>query len=493
MDYYNVPPNFIWGLATSANQVEGAWNEGGKGFSIADIEKYDSAKDQNDYQKVNQITTSDIQTAMADKNTAAYGKRHGVDFYHRYDSDLTLLKQTGISALRTSIAWSRIFPQGDEKEPNLEGLKFYDHLFAKMQALKIQPIITLSHYEMPLQLVLKYNAWYDKKVADYFVKFAKLVIDRYHGLVKYWIPINEIDSILRHPYSSGGLVEDRFPHKNFQEVIYQALHNQITASAAITNYIHENYPDLMVGSMITSTMVYPYNSDPQNMLQATAVMRESLNFSDVQIRGQYPPVLLQKIKNLQLDVKMTKQDLRTIAKGTADFVAFSYYSSVCTAYNTDGLKVTKANRTAGVFNKYLPVSEWGWQIDPIGLRLTLINLYDRYQKPLFIVENGLGAKDTLTKDQRIHDEYRIDYLKKHIAQMLESVNNDGIELMGYLMWGTTDMVSASTTQMSKRYGLVYVDLDDYGKGTYQRYKKDSFYWYKDLLSYDRQIPKKFFE
>lgn len=490
---YHLPENFMWGVATSANQVEGAWNENGKGMSIADCERFNPHQDLNDYRKVNKMSTAEIKAAMSDHSTKSWGKRHGVDFYHRYNEDLAALAKTGINAMRTSIAWTRIFPNGDDKQPNEKGLQFYDHLFSKMNTLGIQPIITLSHYEMPLHLVLRYNSWYDPRVADYFVRFAKTVIDRYHDLVKYWIPINEIDSIIRHPYSSAGLVEDRFPGQDFEEVTYQSMHNQFVAAARITKYIHDHYHDLKVGSMITSTMVYPYNSDPRNMLKATQTMRSSYNFADIQVRGRYPKVLLQEIKAKGLHLKITNQELKLIKENTADFVAFSYYSSVCTAYDTTGLKVTKANRTVGVYNKYLPESEWGWQIDPIGLRLILINLYDRYQKPLFIVENGLGAKDNLTADGKVHDDYRIEYLSKHIHEMLKSMTEDGIELMGYLVWGTTDMVSASTTQMSKRYGLIYVDLDDEGNGTYQRYLKDSYFWYQKLLSHGNEIPESFFE
>lgn len=491
MTNYHVPQNFMWGVATSANQVEGAWNEDGKKMSIADCERFNPHQDLNNYRKVNDMTSAEIDQALRDKTSKAWGKRHGVDFYHRYSSDLEMLAKTGINSMRISIAWTRIFPNGDDSKPNQAGLDYYQHLFEKMNSLGITPIVTLSHYEMPLNLVLNYNAWYDKKVADFFYNFAKVVIDQYHDLVQYWIPINEIDSIIRHPYSSAGLVKDRFPDKNFKEVIYQAMHNQFVASAEITKYIHENYPTLRVGSMITSTMVYPYNSDPRNMLKATQIMRESYNFSDIQIRGRYPKVLLKQIEEMELQVKMTESELKLIAKNTADFVAFSYYSSVCTAFDATGLKVTKANRTMGVYNKYLSESEWGWQIDPVGLRLILINLYDRYQKPLFIVENGLGAMDKLTSDGKVHDQYRIDYLKAHINEMLKSIKEDGIELMGYLIWGTTDMISASTTQMSKRYGLIYVDLDDEGNGTYKRYPKDSYYWYQKLLSYGSKIPESF--
>lgn len=493
MKCYTVPQDFMWGVATSANQVEGAWNEDGKGMSIADCERYNPHQDLNDYKRVNSMSTAELNQAIKDHSTKKWGKRHGVDFYHRYPSDLKLLAKAHINAFRISIAWTRIYPNGDDSEPNQKGLEYYDSLFKTMKDYGIQPIVTLSHYEMPLNLVLKYDAWFDKKVADYFVKFSKTVIDRYHNLVKYWIPINEIDSIVRHPFSSAGLVEDRFPDQNFTQVIYQAMHNQFIASAKITAYIHKNYPEAKVGSMITSTMVYPYNSDPRNMFKATETMRENYNFSDIQVRGAYPKVLLDHMQKIGVDIPITQEDKALLEANTADFVAFSYYSSVCTAYDTTGLKITKANRTTGVYNKYLPESEWGWQIDPVGLRIILINLFDRYQKPLFIVENGLGAKDALTSNNYVHDQYRIDYLRQHIKQMLLSLQNDGIDLMGYLMWGSTDMVSASTTQMSKRYGLIYVDLDDNGNGSYTRTLKDSYYWYQKLLSFGTEIPTAYLE
>ncbi len=493
MDEYQVPKGFLWGVATSANQVEGSWNEDGKGISIADCERFDPHQDLADYKSVNKMTTQQLKVALNDKTSKSWGKRHGVDFYHHFREDIKKLAELGITTFRTSIAWSRIFPNGDDEKPNEAGLKFYDDLFAELKKYHIQPIVTLSHYEMPLNLVLNYNAWYDKKVADMFVRFSKTVIDRYHDIVKYWIPINEIDSIIRHPYSSAGLVEDRFPNHNFEAVIYQAMHNQFIASAQIIKYIHKNYPDIKIGSMITATMVYPYNSDPANSLKARQVMRESYDFSDIQVRGYYPKSLLLRLKKKGIDLKITDSDKKLLKENTADFVAFSYYSSICTAVDTTGLKVTKANRTKGVYNKYLPTSQWGWQIDPVGLRIILLDLYDRYQKPLFILETGLGAKDELTSDGKVHDQYRIDYLKKHIEQMLISMQDDGVKILGYCIWGTTDMISASTTQMSKRYGLIYVDLDDEGNGSYKRYLKDSYYWYKDLLAHGNVIDKKFFD
>ncbi|WP_457951907.1 glycoside hydrolase family 1 protein [Lactiplantibacillus pentosus] len=488
MDYFKTAPNFMWGVATAANQVEGGWDEDGKGMSIADCMRYRPKIDTNDYQAVNQMDSHEIELALADHSTKGWAKRHGVDFYHRYREDIKLLAATGINTYRFSISWARIFPNGDDTEPNQAGLDFYLAIVKELAKYHITPVVTLSHYEMPLNLVLKYDSWYDRRVIDYFERYAKTVIDYLHQYVQYWIPINEIDSIIRHPFSSAGLVADRFPEDNFKTVTYQSMHHQFIAAAKVVAYCHQNYPKMQVGSMITRTMVYPYNSDPDNVLAATQTMRDVYAFSDIQVRGRYPAFLLEKLTADGIKIKFGSKDKKLLAENTADFVAFSYYSSICTASDTTGLPVTKANRTIGVYNQYLPESEWGWQIDPVGLRLSLIDLYDRYQKPLFIVENGLGAVDELGPDLRVHDTYRISYLRQHIRQMLIAIANDGVELMGYCMWGTTDMISASSNQMSKRYGLIFVDLDDNGDGTYNRYLKDSYYWYQQLLSYGTQIP-----
>lgn len=481
MTKFKTDKNFLWGVSTSANQIEGGWDEDGKGISIADCERYDPQLAKGGYKTANKMTTAQVEEAIADSSTKLWGKRHGIDFYHRYPEDIKILASLGIKAFRTSIAWSRIYPNGDDVEPNQAGLEYYDHLFEELTKYHIKPIVTLSHYEMPLNLVLNYGAWYDSKVADFFVKFAKTVIDRYHHIVKYWIPINEIDSILRHPYSSAGLIEDRFTGTDFNKVLYQAMHNQFVASSKITQYVHSNYPDNKVGSMITSTMVYPYSSSPEDVLKSEQIMEETFEFSDIQIRGYYPKSLLSRIDKLGVRLAVTSEELKLLKENTADFIAFSYYSSICAAADSTGLKVTNANRITGVYNPHLETTEWGWQIDPIGLRLTMKRLNSRYQKPLFILENGLGAKDDLTEDKKIHDKYRIDYLQKHIEQMLIGIEEDGVDMLGYCVWGGIDMVSASTTQMSKRYGLIYVDVDDWGNGSYNRYLKDSFYWYRDFI------------
>jgi len=353
MEYYQINQKFLWGVATAANQVEGGWNEDGKGMSIADCLRYRPQIDSNDYKSVNTINSAEIKSALADKSSKGWAKRHGVDFYHNYHEDIKRLADTGISAYRFSISWARIFPNGDDLEPNQAGLDYYLDLVKELAKYNITPIMTLSHYEMPLNLVLKYDSWYDRKIVEYFERFAKTVIDYLHDYVKYWIPINEIDSIIRHPFSSAGLIEDRFLGKNFESVIYQAMHHQFIAAAGVVKYCHDTYPEMKVGCMVTRTTVYPYNSDPLNVLKATKMMRDVYAFSDIQARGVYPTYLIKKLQKKNIHIELQPGDKELLKENTADFVAFSYYSSVCTAYDTKGLKVTKANRTVGVYNKYL--------------------------------------------------------------------------------------------------------------------------------------------
>lgn len=490
---YKVNDDFLWGVATSASQIEGAWKEDGKGMSIADCLRFRPAIDVKDYKKVNEVDTEEIEQALSDTNDKNWAKRYGVDFYHYYKEDIAQLAEMGIKAFRFSIGWTRIFPEGTEDQPNQMGLDYYLELVKELRKYQIEPIVTLSHYDMPLAIVLNSDSWYDRQTIALYEKFATTVIDYLSEYVNYWIPFNEIDSIIRHPFASAGLVKDRFTGKNFEEVIYQSMHHQFIASALVVDYCHKNYPKMQVGSMITKTTIYPYDSHPENILQSILQMREVYAFSDIQVRGEYPAYLLKKLENEHISLSFSEGDPTFLAENTADFIAFSYYSSVCTAADTTGLKVSLANTTKGVYNKYLQQTDWGWQIDPVGIRISLVELYDRYNKPLFIVENGLGAADQLTKEGRVHDTYRIDYLRQHIQEVLRSVKEDGIELLGYCTWGAMDMISASTNQMSKRYGFLYVDLDDFGNGTFKRYKKDSYFWYQKLLDFDTEIPENFFD
>lgn len=480
---YTFPEGFLWGGATAAGQYEGGWNEGGRGWSVGDVSPEHFSSDVTDYDTNVGMTTAIIEEALAHpEDEVHYPKRHGSDFYHRYKEDIALMAEMGFKTFRMSISWSRIFPHVDDAEPNEEGLAFYDAVFDELLANGIEPLVTMSHYEPPLDLVLRYDGWYSREAIDLFVRYVETICTRYKDKVKYWLTFNEIDSVIRHPWVSGALVEDRFAGKNFEEVIYQAMHHQFVASALATKVCHGIIPDAQVGCMLTKLTYYPYSCKPADVLAAQQRMRATYAFSDTQVFGEYPAYLLAEYRNKGIEIKMEPGDLEAMKAYPVDFVSFSYYMSSCEAADTTGLDVTPGNTILAVKNPHLPTSEWGWQIDPTGLRVSLVDLYDRYRKPLFVVENGLGARDVLEEDGSIHDSYRIDYLRQHFKAMWEAVRLDGVELMGYTSWACIDLVSEGTKQMSKRYGYVYVDADDYGKGTYDRYRKDSFYWYKDVIA-----------
>ncbi len=394
--------------------------------------------------------------------------------------DIKLFAEMGFKVFRLSIAWARIFPNGDDAVPNEEGLKFYDDVFDECLKYGIEPLVTISHYEPPINLVLNYDGWYSREVIDMFVRYCEVIVDRYKDKVKYWLTFNEVDSMIRHPYTTGALIKDRFPGKNFNEVIFQAMHHQFVASALATKIVHEARPDAKVGCMLTKLTYYPYTCKPEDVLQAQQDMRSTYCYSDTQVFGEYPAYLLSKFKNEGINIKMEPDDLKIMKEYPVDFVSFSYYSSSCVAKDDNGLKKTAANTNVAIKNPYIPSSDWGWQIDPIGLRISLVDLYDRYRKPLFVVENGLGAKDELVNGT-VDDQYRIDYFDAHFKEMYNAIVEDGVDLMGYTSWGCIDIVSESTKQMSKRYGFIYVDCDDLGNGTYKRYKKKSFDYYKHVI------------
>ena len=475
------PEGFLWGGATAANQYEGGWDQGGKGISVSDCARHHLKDDVQDYKKQNHITTEEILEALKTKDTSLYPKRHGSEGYSHMKEDIALFAEMGFKVFRFSIAWTRIFPNGDDLTPNEEGLKFYDDMINECKKYNIEPLITMSHYEPPVNLVLNYDGWASREVVDMFVRFVEVITDRYIDRVKYWLTFNEVDSMIRHPYTTGALVEDRFEGRNFQEVIFQAMHHQFVASALATKIVHEKRADALVGCMLTKLTYYPYTCKPEDVLQAQQDMRSTYCYSDTQVFGEYPAYLLSKFKNEGINIKMEEDDLKVMKAYPVDFVSFSYYSSSCVAKDDKGLKKTAANTMTAIKNPHIPASDWGWQIDPIGLRVSCVDLYDRYRKPLFIVENGLGAKDELV-DGFVDDQYRIDYFDAHFREMLNAIEEDGVELMGYTSWGCIDLVSESTKQMSKRYGFIYVDADDLGNGTYNRYKKKSFDYYKNVIA-----------
>ena len=478
------PEHFLWGGATAANQFEGGWKEGGKGPSVSDVAKFTDPKEMKDLLDVHglcDITDEQIKEALETDDEVFYPKRHGIDFYHHYKEDIALLAGMGFKVYRMSIAWSRIFPKGDEEVPNEEGLAFYDCVFDECLKYNMQPLVTMSHYEPPLYLATEYNGWYNRKTIDFFVRYVDVITKRYKDKVKYWLTFNEIDSIIRHPFMTGGLIESRFKKEQFEEVEYQAMHHQFVASALAVKITHENIPDAKVGCMLTKLTYYPYSCRPEDVLKERETMRQIYCYSDTQVYGEYPRYLLNMYKNKGFHIKMSEEDLRIMKDYPVDFISFSYYSSSCVAENEEGLTMTSGNTQTAIKNPYIPSSDWGWQIDPIGLRISLIDLYDRYRKPLFIVENGLGARDQIEEDGSINDNYRIDYLKKHMIQMYHAIKDDGVELMGYTTWAPIDLVSNSTNQMSKRYGFIYVDVDDYNRGSYKRIKKKSYDWYKKVI------------
>lgn len=474
------PKGFLWGGAVAANQVEGAFNVGGKGLSVADVAAFKKDLSVEDYAGHNHVSTEKIQYAMDHLTDDEFPKRRGIDFYHHYKEDIALFGEMGFKAFRMSIAWSRIFPTGEEEEPNEEGLAFYDNVFKELKKHNIEPIVTLSHYEMPLALAVKYNGWVDRKVIDCFVKFSKVCFERYKDYVKYWLTFNEIDSIVRHPFTTAGIIPDRCPEGKELEVIYQGLHHQFVASALVTKLCHEIIPESQMGCMLTKLTCYPNTCKPEDVEKTLKRNLDNYFFADVQVFGEYPPLILKRFEREGIHIEMLPGDLEILAENTVDFVSFSYYMSLTEAVRTDQ-ETTAGNTVMGVKNPYLPSTEWGWQIDPLGLKISLIELYDRYNKPLLIVENGMGTKDILTEDGKVHDDYRIEYFKSHFKAMEEAIE-EGVELFGYTSWAPIDLVSASTSQMSKRYGFIYVDQDDFGNGTLKRYKKDSFDWYKEVIA-----------
>ena len=464
--------NFLWGGATAANQFEGAWNVDGKGPSVSDMCTNGS------YEVPKRITKTIEEGTF-------YPSHEASDFYHHYKEDIKLMAEMGFKTYRLSIAWTRIFPTGMEEEPLEEGLSFYDKVFDELNKYGIEPLVTISHYEMPYALVEKFNGWEDRKCIDFFLKYCEVLFERYQNKVRYWLTFNEVDSMIRHPFTTGGLVRDRFEGKNWEEVIFQSMHHQFVASAMATRICHEIIPGSQVGCMLTKLTYYPYSCRPEDVLETQQRMRAIYCYSDTQVFGEYPAYLLARFKNHGLNIVMEENDLEVMKRYPVDFISFSYYMSSCVARNTDGLDVTAGNTVTAIKNPYLKASDWGWQVDPIGLRISLVDLYDRYRKPLFIVENGLGARETLVEDGKgsftVNDDYHIDYYKDHFKAMYDAIHEDGVELLGYTTWACIDLVSESTKQMSKRYGFVYVDADDYGKGTYNRYKKKSFYWYRHII------------
>ncbi|MGO4961428.1 glycoside hydrolase family 1 protein [Jeotgalibaca porci] len=458
------PNGFLWGGATAANQYEGAYNEGGKGLSVQDV------------------TPKGGFGPITDMPTEDNLKLEGIDFYHRYKEDIALFAEMGFKVYRTSIAWSRIFPNGDETEPNEAGLQFYDDVFDELHKYGIEPLVTLSHYETPLYLSKKYNGWASRELVGFYEKYVRTVFNRYKDKVKYWLTFNEINSILHAPFMSGGILTS--PEELSKQDLYQAVHHELVASASATKIAKEINPDFQIGCMVLAMPTYPMTPNPDDVVAAMDAERQNYIFSDIHVRGKYPNYMKRFFHDHNISIHFELGDEELLAENTVDFISFSYYMSATASAQPENYEQGKGNIMGGIPNPYLEASEWGWQIDPKGLYLVLNNFYDRYQIPLFIVENGLGAIDELIVEENgnktVNDDYRISYLSDHLVQVREAIR-DGVEVMGYTSWGCIDLVSASTAEMKKRYGFIYVDRNNDGSGTLNRYKKKSFYWYKDII------------
>lgn len=473
------PEGFLIGGAFAANQVEGGCREGGKGLSTADMFAFDPDVKGGKFE----LTLEEIRKACKDTNDKLYPKRRGIDFYYNFKEDIALFSEMGFKALRLSISWPRIFPNGDDEQPNIEGIKFYHDIFHELAEHDIQPIVTLSHFEMPIQLSLKYNGWLDRQVIKYFLRFVQTVVDQYHDVVKYWIPFNEIDATLHIPFVGGGIIPDQV--SDLETCNYQALHHQFVANSLSIKYIHEHYSDLKVGCMLTKNLKYPSTCHPLDCLTFLQETMEDEMVADVQVFGVYPYHIKNYWKKKLIKIHMESKDEEIIHSHTVDFVSFSYYASLVTSYDKANIDTTNSNLLVGEKNPYLKQTEWGWQIDPIGLRYALNQMYDRYKLPLFVAENGLGAVDHL-ENGCVHDPYRIDYVKQHLQALLMAID-DGVECFGYTYWGCIDCIAASTSQMKKRYGFIYVDQDDDGNGSKERLRKDSFYWYKKVIGSNGEV------
>ncbi len=482
------PEGFYWGGATAANQCEGGWNEGGRGPARTDVTTGGTAttpryttyidKDGNPGKVAGfgHMTRIPEGAKCAVLDGYLYPNHVGCDFYHHYKEDIALFAEMGFKMYRMSISWSRIFPKGIEDQPNQAGVEFYRNVFLELKKYGIEPLVTISHYDTPLYIEEELGGWANPQVIELFDKFTAVLFNEYKGLVKYWLTFNEINCLLMFkafmPNAPQEVVQDS----------YQQLHNQFVASAKAVVRAHETDPDYKVGCMLAGMCSYPWTCDPKDVIATMEGMQESFYYcGDVMVRGKYPAYAKRMWKKDGVELVWGKDDADWLMKGKVDFFSFSYYNTSCTTTHDFKDAAGSGNLTLGAKNPYLKYSEWGWSTDPDGLRFMLNTLYSRYEIPLMVVENGLGAIDTVEADGSIHDDYRIDYLAQHVDAMAQAIE-DGVDLIAYTTWGCIDLVSAGTGEMRKRYGFIYVDLDDNLQGTLARSRKDSFYWYKKVIA-----------
>lgn len=471
MNSKQFPKDFLWGSASAAYHFEGAFDRDGKGLTVQDV------------------TPKGARGIITDGPTPDNLKLGAANFYDNYKEDIKMFADMGFKAFRTSISWARIFPNGDDQEPNEKGLQFYENVIDELLKYDIEPVITLAHYETPLALAENYDGWLNRELIDHFARYAEVVFDRYKDKVKYWLTFNEVNAILETPFIAGGIKtpEDELTPQD----LYQAAHHQLVASALVTKIAKEINPELQVGCMISEKGVYPLRPHPSDAVAEMQKKQELDFFTHVHARGEYPAYIKRVFAENNINLDITEEDKKILKENTVDYISVSYYRSVCTTVlegeeYKDIRDVSEDTFTVKeVENPFLETSEWGWQIDPMGFRIVLNEMYDKYELPIFIVENGLGAQDELVKDENgeytVHDDYRIDYLKQHIQAVHEAML-DGVDIIGFLSWAAMDVVSTTEGAIDKRYGFIYIDLQEDGSGSLARYKKDSYFWYKDLIN-----------
>ena len=481
------PSTFLWGGATSSVQYEGGFDQGGRGLGHMDFIPCLSEEDRKRLPFTFNQSLERFEYFRAHESESNLAYRRGTDFYHRYQEDIALFAEMGFKCFRMSVSWPRIFPTGEELEPNPEGIAFYHNVFDELHKYGIEPVVTMIHYEIPLNLTLKYNGWESRETMEAYCRYARTLLDEYRDDVTYWITFNEINMTTHAPFIGGGLFVEKTRKKNEQSCMWQALHHQLVASARTVAYCHETAPQCKIGLMINRQEVYAQTCNPEDELRALKDDQFNFGFLDVAVRGSYSSTMLSYFRENDIDITMEEGDAQTLASSSIDYVAISYYMTWVAS--GDAAK----QEPLGCFvrhlrNPYLKLSDWNWPIDPVGLRITLNRIYDRYGLPIMVVENGLGAYDSVVEEdgqKRIHDDYRIDYLRRHIEEIGHAID-DGVEVLGYTPWGCIDLVSASKTEMDKRYGFIYVDADNEGKGSYDRYRKDSFWWYQRVIASNGQ-------
>ncbi len=476
--FHKFPDGFLIGGAISACQAEGASTVNGKSMTFPETVKMILPEERKTFGQA-KITEDTIREAKSETE-ALYPKRWGIDFYHTYKKDIALFAEMGFTVFRFSISIARVFPQLDQEHPNENALKHYEEVIDTCRKYGMEPLVTLAHFDPPLEMYEKYGGWSNRELIGIFTKYTKAVMERFKDQVKYWIIFNEINMCRMAPFKSVAMIyEDA---SDYEERIYKAVHNQFIAAAKTIETGKKINPQFQFGCMIADICSYPYSCDPRDVLYNQSSDRiMNLFFLDVQVNGEYPYYMVNYFEKNHIHIEMEEEDMEILKKNTSDFVGFSYYMSTVTSYDTEGKEKTGGNLGQGLKNPKLESTEWGWQIDPVGIRYTMHQLYDRYQKPLFILENGIGMVETLNNENTVHDQYRIEYLRDHMEQIILAAE-EGCDVLGYTMWSPIDLISSGTSEMSKRYGFIFVDQDDFGNGSGKRYKKDSFHWFKKVIS-----------